>query len=80
MYTHIQVAASIKYLEFCVNVLENPSRAIHNFLISAYVQSSSEHSLTKLIDYLVKQSKVSPMTSPMTIVPLYESLCIADVV
>ncbi len=58
-HPRMQVSASIKYLEFCVNKLRNSDRAIHNFLISAYAQSSEASTHTKLMQYLLQQSKVS---------------------
>lgn len=57
-----QAAAAIRYLEFCVYKLNNSDRAIHNFLLSAYAKSSSPHDRSKLLQYLVSQSKVTELS------------------
>ena len=52
-------SAAIQYLEFCVNKLHNTERAIHNFLVSSYTQSTEASDRTKLLSYLVDQAKVA---------------------
>lgn len=41
----------IKYFEFCVDVLKNTDKAVHNFLLSLYAKYDSQ----KLMQYLKSQ-------------------------
>lgn len=49
----------IKYFEYCVNVLKNTDKAVHNFLLSLYAKYDSE----KLMDYLKSQGTDINMVS-----------------
>ena len=54
-----QLAASVSYLEYCVDQLQNQDRAIHNFLLSTYAMSRNK---SKLLKYLTAQGKVEAAT------------------
>lgn len=41
----------IKYFEYCVNILKNTDKAVHNFLLSLYAKYDSK----KLMEYLKSQ-------------------------
>lgn len=43
----------IKYLEFCIDKLKNPEKAIHNLLLSLYAKYNTQ----KLMDYLNSQGQ-----------------------
>lgn len=58
MYSQPQGNEAIRYLEFCVQKLENKDLAIHNYLLSLYAKLQPDNLMT----YLQLQGEVSHLT------------------
>ncbi|XP_022256973.1 vacuolar protein sorting-associated protein 18 homolog [Limulus polyphemus] len=57
--SHFQGSEAIRYLEFCINELQNRDQAIHNYLLALYARLQKD----KLMDYLILQGQEESMVS-----------------
>ena len=68
-YCMCQTEEAIRYLEFCIEKLGNTDQAIHNYLLSLYIEQGDDESLLR---YLNMQGQV--WTLPMAVSPIIHSV------
>ena len=54
-----QTKEAIRYLEFCIDRLGNRDQAIHNYLLSLYIEQEDDESLLR---YLLQQGQVQKIS------------------
>ena len=64
---------AIRYLEFCVESLKVDEVAIHNFLVSLYI---NQREIEKLMIYLEKQGKVSGWYTQYRVMHMFIFQCL----